>query len=574
MVRPESIRKKRWLVAPAMPTAAAKQLDHIHPILRQVLYNRGLEDPAHVQAFLEGRYLSSVDPFLLADMDKAVARVGRAIEDDELIVVYGDFDADGVTSTVLLTEALRGLGCERRHVRPYIPDRVDEGYGLNEEAIAAISELGASLMITVDCGIRSIREVAYANELGIDVIVTDHHNLGTRMPEAHAVINPKRVDSEYPDRMLAGVGIAYKLAQALYETYPERAKIAITSLLDLVALGTVADLAPLQDENRVLVEAGLQELNQLQRPGLSALAKVAGLKSGGITAESIGFALGPRINAAGRMDHAYSAARLLAASNEYTARQLADELNALNRRRQQLTAELGERAETLVDPDDFVLIAGDESFQSGLVGLVASRLSENSYRPAIVMEKGESQSRGSCRSIPEFHITKALDELSDILVRYGGHAQAAGFTIENENLACFAERMREIAARDLEGRELVPALEIDAEIPLESVDWALFETLRQLEPTGQGNPAPIFVSRNVEVANHRVVGRDGAHLQLSLIADGGSGNGRILAGIAFRQGAWGAAMPARVDIVYSVSVNEWNGRRTLQLMVMDIRAAD
>jgi len=573
MIRPESIRKNRWKIAPALEPSAKEQFAQFHPILSQILFNRGLTNPAQIQAFLEGHYLENNDPFLLADMDLAVSRISKAISNDEMIVIYGDFDADGVTATVLLTEALRGLGLERSKVRPYIPDRVDEGYGLNTGAIERINDFGASLIITVDCGIRSIAEVAYANELGLDVIITDHHSLGSKLPPAQAIINPKRDDSAYPDRMLAGVGIAFKLAQALYQALPERAKINLDSLLDLVAVGTVADLAPLNAENRQLVTAGLQVLNQLQRPGLSALAAVSGLKSGAITAESIGFSIGPRINAAGRLDHAYSAARLLAVTNDYSARQLADELNSLNRKRQQLTAELGELAEEMIDSRDQIIIAYDERFQSGLVGLVASRLAERNYRPAIIIEKGSDMSRGSCRSIPEFNITEALDQVTDLLVRYGGHAQAAGFTVKNENLELFASRMRDIAFQALSEQELVPSIEIDAEIEIADIDWALYENLALLEPTGQGNPTPVFLSRNVEVIYKRAVGQDGSHLQLRLVDSNGGYKEQSIPAIAFRQGDWETTLPSHVDIVYSISLNEWNGRRNLQLVIKDMRPA-
>ena len=515
--------------------------------------------------------MGNSDPYLLAGMDEAVLRVRRAIEEDELIVVYGDFDADGVTATVLLTEALRGLGIERRRIRPYIPDRVDEGYGLNLEAIERIKEFGAGLIITVDCGIRSLAEVAYASELGIDTIVTDHHSLGRKLPQASAVINPKREDSRYPEQMLAGVGIAYKLAEALYLAMPDRVQTDLSTFLDLVAVGTVADLAPLSGENRVLVIAGLEVLNQLERPGLSALASISGLRAGAITAESIGFALGPRINAAGRLEHAYSAARLLAANNDISARQLAKELHQLNARRQQLTSELAEMAEAMVDPDDLILIASDEGFQSGIVGLVASRLAEKNYRPTIIIEKGAEESRGSCRSIPEFHITEALDETAELLVRHGGHAQAAGFTVRNENLDEFVQRLREIAGRQLSGQELVPSIAVDVEIDLDQIDWALQETLAQLEPTGNGNPPPVFLSRHVEVASHRIVGQSGSHLQLRLSSTNGGVAHQLLPAIAFRQGAWGQMLPQYVDIVYTIGVNEWNGRRSLQLVVQDLR---
>ena len=570
MNRPNTLRKNIWQVAPQVPNHVQEKFAHIHPVMLQVLYNRGIIEPAAVQAFLEGRYLESTDPFLLPDMDKAVARIEQAIDNEETIIVYGDFDADGVTSTVLLTEALRGLGADRNLVRPYIPDRVDEGYGLNVEALTELREKGADLIITVDCGIRSVFEVEHANQIGLEMIITDHHSLGPKMPPGTAVINPKRPDSAYPDDMLAGVGIAFKLAQALKQSRPDQATYQDADLLDLVAIGTVADLAPLLKENRKLVIDGLQSLNNSKRAGIAAIARAARLTPGNLTAESIAFGIGPRINAAGRLAHAYSAARLLAASNSRDANHYANELDTLNRKRQKLTAELSELAENMVTPDAPILIAANESFVSGVVGLVASRLAEKHYRPAIVMEQGEDESRGSCRSIDKFHITDALDEVADLLVRHGGHAQAAGFTVRNANLPEFLSRITDVAERKLRDLELVPTLSVDAEIELDDVDWALYEHLHQLEPTGAANPQPVFVSRSVEVIHHRAVGQNGAHLQLTLAAGGISGY-REIGGIAFRQGEWASHLPQTIDLVYSISVNEWRGNRNLQLMVQDIR---
>jgi single-stranded-DNA-specific exonuclease len=573
MKRPANLRPNQWHVAPPISAKAEQQMAHIPPVLRQILFNRGLIEPADVQAFLEGRYLSSTDPFLLADMDKAVARVQQAIANEEMIVVYGDFDADGVTSTVLLVQALRGLGLPRSQVVPYIPDRVDEGYGLNHEALAELKARRAGLVISVDCGIRSVAEVEQAQANGLDMIITDHHSLGRDLPPAQAIINPKRPDSRYPEKALAGVGIAFKLAQALRLTMPQQAQFSDEDLLDLVAIGTVADLAPLKGENRKLVLDGLAVLNQARRPGVAALAQVSGLRPGRMTAESIGFGLGPRINAAGRLAHAYTAAKLLSANNNIMANQLAQELNSLNKKRQQLTADLSALAEAMIDPDAFILIAADEGFLSGIVGLVASRLAERNYRPAIVIEKGETESRASCRSIPEFHITEALDETADLLMRHGGHAQAAGFTVANENLEPFTERITGIAERQLADQTLYPKISIDAEIPLTAVDWALHDSMAQLEPTGYANATPIFLSRGVEVIHHRQVGREGNHLQLRL-SSGGNGSSRILPAIAFGQGTWASMMPQYVDLVYSIGVNEWNGRRDLQLMVQDLRPAE
>ncbi len=566
MNRPENMPYKKWVVAPVVPESLTQAQAHRNPILIQVLYNRGIEDPDEVKTFLDRHYIGATDPFELADMDRAVARIKQAIDQDEMIVVYGDFDADGVTSTVLLVEALRGLGLPRGQVRPYIPDRVDEGYGLNHEALQSLKEGGAELVISVDCGIRSIAEVSQAKNIGLDMIVTDHHSLGTELPPAVAVINPKRPDSTYPEEMLAGVGIAYKLAQALKQAIPERARYETEALLDLVALGTVADLAPLLGENRQLVMEGLRVLNQGRRPGVAALAKVAGLTPGNMTAESIAFGLGPRINAAGRLAHAYDAARLLAVNNDRMAKDYAQTLDQLNRQRQQLTKELSQRAEGMIEPGASLLLAADPSFVGGIVGLIASRLAEKHYRPAIVLEQGELISRGSCRSIPGFHITDALDKLAWLLVKHGGHAQAAGFTIENKNLAEFHERLLAIATEELDEEALTPSIPVDVEMAIGDVDWALFGQLKQLEPTGNANAAPLFMSRDVHVYSHRAVGQDGAHLQLWV----GDGQTKVQC-IAFRQGLWAGRLPDQVDLVYTINVNEWNGNSNLQLMVKDIR---
>jgi single-stranded-DNA-specific exonuclease len=553
---------------PAVPFDLRQELPHLHPSLLQVLYNRNLTREGQIQAFLEGRYQESTDPFLLKDMDRAVARIQQAVENDETVVVYGDFDADGVTATVLLTEALRGLGLSRQQAQPYIPDRIDEGYGLNVDALTSLKEKGVGLVISVDCGIRSIREVEEAAEMGLDMIVTDHHSLGRKLPPAVAVINPKRPDSDYPEKMLAGVGIAFKLAQALRRAMPEQARFSEEALLDLVALGTVADLAPLLGENRKLVTEGLAVLNSCRRPGIDALAKVSSLKPGSITAEAIAFGLAPRINAAGRLSHAYDAARLLAINNLLMADDYARQLNQLNRERQRLTADLTRQAEEMIDPDVPLIIVTGSQFLSGIVGLVASRLADKYYRPTIVIERGESESRGSCRSIPEFHITNALDKVAHLLERHGGHAQAAGFTIRNEHLETFCQEMAAIAAAELEGQELVPAIAVDAELAIGQVDWALQGVLEQLEPTGYANPTPVFLSRNVHVYSHRPVGSESTHLQLWV------GDGRVKhQGIAFGQGSWAGRLPDEIDLVYSVGVNEWNGRRDLQLMVQDIREA-
>jgi single-stranded-DNA-specific exonuclease len=573
---------KRWIVYPQAPASHFARLSHVAPLIVQLLWNREIVDPAAVEAFLRGETTLD-DPFRIKGMNEAVARIRGAIRQGERIAVYGDFDADGVTATALLVQTLSALGAL---VRPYIPHRVDEGYGLNNNALADLAHEGQQLIITVDCGIRSVDEVAFANQRGLDVIVTDHHSIGPELPPALAAINPKRPDCPYPFKGLAGVGLAYKLAQALLRVHRQTpigpvpaVDLSEDDLLDLVALGTVADLAPLLGENRTLVQRGLAQLNRTQRPGLQALMSVAGAAPGKVTSTTVGFALGPRLNAAGRLDSAMLSYELLLTDDVFKASQLAAQLNTLNARRQQVTAEAFEQAQAQIEAngsDGYLHIAASEHFLAGIVGLVAGRLAEQYYRPAIVMELGPQQSRGSARSIGEFDITAALDRCASdgLLVRHGGHAAAAGLTVENDKLPALSAQLRAIAAEQLAGKDLRPPLLIDQEVALGDVDYAVLGLLQEMEPTGHDNPQPRLLSRNLLVRDKRKVGADGAHLKLAVSDPGaGSRSGQIWDAIAFRQGHRYDDLPRFVDLVYSLEENIWNGNRRLQLVVEDLQAA-
>ena len=568
-----SLSPKRWQVTPPAPPSHVAHFPHLHPITVQVLYNRGITDPASVTAFFNGES-GAANPFALEGMADAVTCLRRALRENETIAIYGDFDADGVTATALLVQTLRALGGD---VRPYIPHRVDEGYGLHEEALTKLSRDGARVVVTVDCGVRSVKEIAHANQLGLDVIITDHHSVGTELPTAVAVIDPKRPTSSYPFDELAGVGVAFKLAQALLRSHRQtpvtahETRLEENDLLDLVALGTVADLVPLLGENRTLVRQGLERLNRRERPGIDALCRRSGLKDGQVDATAIGFALGPRLNAAGRVGHAKTAYQLLETRYPAEAEHLAETLDQLNRQRRQLTLDAQERARQLVLSTAKaapLLFAAAPDFQAGIVGLVASRLVDEFYCPSVVVEIGAECSRGSARSIPEFHITHALDQCADMLVRYGGHAAAGGFTVSNENLDKLADKLRELAVEQLAGVELVPALNVDVETDLSQMSWDLQRELTQLEPCGYANPQPLFLSRNVRVYSQRSVGADKRHLKLTL-SDGQT----VWNAIAFRQGEWAGKLPDQVDIVYHLEINEWRDQRQLQLNVQDIRPA-
>ncbi|MBN1120253.1 MAG: single-stranded-DNA-specific exonuclease RecJ [Anaerolineae bacterium] len=565
-------RPKRWRIAPDAPNSFVSQLaqQSIHPVLAQVLHRRGFTTVEAVQDFLK-LYEADDNPFRMKGMVEAVYRLRMAIRHKEPVAVYGDFDADGVTSTTLLTEALTRLGAD---VRPYIPDRVDEGYGLNSPALKTLAEDGIQVVVSVDCGIRSLQEVADARSYGIDMIITDHHSVGQEVPPAVAVINPKQPGCPYPEKMLAGVGVTYKIVQALFmeaqrRGYTRGGEWRPEDWLDLVAIGTVADIVPLRGENRVLVSQGLKALNKPHRPGLRALYGEARIRPGQVTTTTIGFMIGPRINAAGRLRTAMLAYNLLTASDTKQGARLAEQLNNINRERQEKTFEMQEWAEALFpgEPDDEpLLFAADPRFEQGIVGLVASRLTDQYYRPSVVVQVGQGESHGSCRSIPEFHITEALDQCGDLLERYGGHAAAAGFTVQNSNIEELSERLWNIAAEELGDQELIPTLDIDAELTLKQASRELVEALDLLEPTGEANPLPIFLTCGLDVAERNVIGAEGRHLKLRL-SDGDS----TIEAIAYRWGDAIGDLPDRLDVAYHLEINEWNGQQRLQLNIQDMK---
>jgi single-stranded-DNA-specific exonuclease len=546
-----------------------------------MLFNRGLATDAEARDYLNARPGFETDPFLLAGMGAAADRIRFAIQHAEPIAIYGDYDVDGVTATALLVQTIHALGGQ---ARPYIPKRFDEGYGLNTNALDLLKEEGTKLVVTVDCGIRSIDEAAHARHLGLDLIISDHHGPASSLPDALAIINPKQQGDGYPDKDLAGVGLAYKLAQALIGPGSGQSEarqgsdagpggLNTDALLDLVALGTVADLAPLAGENRSLVRRGLRQLRQTPRQGLLSLASVAGLDIRKANAGHIGFILGPRLNAAGRLESALAAYDLLTTDDFMEGGRLAQQLEIQNRDRQNITRRIQAEAETIAvseDPDGLLLFAAAEGFNSGVVGLAAARLVDTYYRPAIVAEIGPETTRGSCRSIPEFHITDALDRCRDLLVRHGGHAAAAGFTVRTENLPELKMRLKAIAAEALADQELRPTLAADCEISLDQLDSQLMTYLSYLQPTGYGNPEAVFVSRDVRVQRSRSIGSEGRHLKLSL------SDGRLtFDAIGFRMGhlEFDYLPPRRADILYTFELNEYNGRTSFQLNLKDIKPA-
>ena len=573
---------KNWVIYPPAPQSLIESVPE-HRLLVQVLYNRGLNTAADINAFLRGIDAVQENPYKLRDMTPAVARIVEAIDRGETICVYGDFDADGVTATTLLVTALQAAGGK---VGPYIPDRVDEGYGLNLDAIERIAQQ-AKLIVTVDSGIRSLREVARAVELGLDVIVTDHHSVGPELPAALAVVNPRRKDCMGHTARLAGVGVAYRLAQAVLRAVAQRRGSRLSEsqvseieegLLDLVALGTVADMMPLLGENRTLVQRGLARLNKPQRVGVETLLTVSDLRPGTVDATAIAFRLAPRLNAAGRLAHAKLAYQLLRTNDPTQAYTLATELEALNNRRRTLTEEAHATAEAQLteqmNKDRALYVVHSPHFVAGIVGLVAGKLTERFYRPVLVIEQGEEESRGSARSIPEFDISAALDEVGGMLIRHGGHSRAAGFTVATRRLTEFAEAVQSIAQRELSRQaDLRPTLYVDAVVTLDEINWTIQEQFMRLEPMGQENPAPLLLCRQVRVREARPIGSQKQHMRL--IVDAGP-NTPVLDAVAFQHGAWVKRLSegCHLDLLFQVEANEWQGRKRLQLNVQDLRVSD
>ncbi len=541
-------------------------------LVGRLLALRGVSDAVAASAFLS-KPGAQPDCSALPDIDIAIDRLARAVSAGESVAVYGDFDVDGVTSAAQLCEALSDLGAAPM---PYIPDRFSEGYGLNIPAIETLHRDGATLLVTADCGTSSVEEVARARELGMDVIILDHHTVPPVLPAANALVNP-RVAGATPGGLLelATAGLAFHVAAALHQACDR--PFAADAYLDVAALGTVCDMAPLVDENRRLVRAGLPAIARTRRPGLRALIEVSRADPSTLSAEDIGYRLGPRLNAAGRISHAKLALELLMTRDEDRGRELAQQLDALNRERQERTLQAVDMATQMVEaagePPALIMV-GHEDFSSGIVGLIASKLVNLYGRPAVVYERGATTSRASCRSIDEFHITDAMRARPDLFVRFGGHRAAAGFTVENARLEEVREHLVAEATRSLAGRELVPVLAIDCNLPLRQLRGEEIRWLGRIGPFGIGNPQPMFLARGVTVIDARTVGNGDRHLKLRL-RDGASRGGASAAtwpAIAFDMGACEAAPGDRVDIVYAVDLGS-PSTNTLEIRVEDIRPA-
>lgn len=562
---------KRWDISRSEWSAKSllvKELS-ISPITAQVLINRGLTSTAEAQMFLRGSVEDLHSPWELSGMKKSVKRILDALKNREKILIFGDYDVDGMTATAILVSFLQKEGVQ---IGYYIPQR-SEGYGLNIAALEKIREQGYDLIITVDCGISNGPEIAYGKELGLDFVITDHHEPGPNLPALETIINPKLEPNKNGLTELAGVGVAFKLIQALGEEL-ELENDQKMSYLDLVALGTVADMVPLVGENRLLVKAGLPLLTKTSRLGLKALLEVAGVDDKEINATHVGFMLAPRLNAAGRMGSPLLALELLLTTSAQKARELALQLQELNKTRQLIEQQTTKEAMAMIQAQgeavgEQVLVLASPLWHTGVLGIVASRLVDIFYRPVILLAMEGDQATGSGRSIPGFDLYQGLRHCDDLLAKAGGHSQAVGMTVEAAKLEDFRQQINSYAEPVLDEKLLKPFLKLEMEVFLEQLDFQLIDELAQLEPFGYGNPEPVFALRHVHLRNYRGVGKDGRHLKLNVIGDEGD-----IDGIGFNMGSYletEMKLEEAVDLAFRLERNHWNDQTRLQLVIEDLK---
>lgn len=545
-----------------------------NPIVSELLSMRGIDSEEKIDDFFSSDYDNLHDPSAFKGMPEAVKRILRAKENGEKVAIFGDYDADGVTATALLHGALSDLGFS--DIAYYIPDRQLEGYGMNEKAIGFLASEGVKLIITVDCGITNADEVEKAKSLGMDVIITDHHNVPDVLPDAVAVINPHIEDSGFPFRDLAGVGVAFKLAVALYAKMAPEKTDQLKWMLDLVCIGTIADCVDLLGENRVFVKYGLIVLSKTKRAGLREMFKVGRIDISEDSipdAHKVAFQIAPRINAAGRMDHASVSYKLIIESDPVAARDMALDVEKKNQERQKVTGQIVKEIEMIASnsfKDKKFIFVANEHWPVGILGLIAGKITDQFQKPTVVLQKQESEYVGSLRSVPEVNIMEALRECSDILIRFGGHAQAAGVRVSHDNIEKFYERMLEAVERKMEGHEAVSCIDIDLEIDPDSIDAELVAELRKMEPFGMGNQEPVFMAKNLTVKDVRVVGNGSKHLKMTL---GAPGSGKVFDSIGFGLGDRfpSVAVGSSIDAVFNLQEDGWNGNRKIQFRIIDLK---
>lgn len=587
---------KKWIVLPPPPAEFVQSHPELPTIVSQLLWNRNIRTQKQIDEFLNPDYSTDIhDPFLFQDMHKAVDIIFDCIKNNKKITVHGDYDADGVDAAVVIISCLKKLGL--KNVDVFIPHREIDGYGLNNNTVKYLKENGTELIITCDCGISNTEEITLAKQLGMQVIITDHHAMPAVFPPADAIIHPLVPNEPYPDKTLAGGGVAFKLVQGLLKKHKETNPLLPDGqtheafekwLLDCVAISTVGDMVPLIGESRTLVRYGLTVLNKTRNLGLQKLLTIAGLadengkpKRGNYDTHTIGFQIAPRINAAGRMDHANVAFALLMAETEEEAQQLAAQLNQNNIDRQKLTEQLISQArqylkETNQQGNPILFVLGN-GWSTGIVGLVASRIKDEYYKPVLVMGLNNNQITGSGRSIKEFNMIRALQSMPEFFYKFGGHPQACGFTLKNpEVLEDFKKQLLEEVAQEVQTVDLTPQITIDAEIDLDEVNWKLYDLLQKFEPFGQANAEPTYVAYGLTIMNIEPVGQDGKHLRLLVKHNSHLIRKTIGFGLGDtkrRPEDWKNCLHPgdKVDLVFSVGVNEWNGNRELQMTIEDIK---
>ena len=566
----QSTMLKRWKIKTPDPQLQVSLSDalRIHPIIIQLLINRQIKTPHEAEHFLKADLASLHDPFFLLDMDEAVTRIKKAQAAREKVLIYGDYDVDGVTSSAILRNVLKKMDME---VINYIPHRLEEGYGLNLKIVDMVRQKGVTLLITVDCGITAFKEVEALKQNGIDVIIIDHHHLSEgRLPGAVAVINPRRPDCPYPFKELASVGLAAKLSQALLGE-----KETVAEYLELVALGTIADVVSLQGENRIFVKNGLPRMAQTKNKGLLALLDVAKLKGKPLRPYYVGFILGPRINATGRMGSAHQSLDLLLSESEEEAYALARNLDEQNAERQKTQSTILAEAMGIVEQqvnfkDHRVIVIHKDGWHKGVLGIVASRLVEKYYRPAIVISTEGGIGTASARSISGFHLVEALSHCAGCLENFGGHRLAAGLTVKSEHITNFRETINAFAQTVIKAEDLIPALEIDAQIPLASLTLDLMKAIEGLEPYGEGNLEPVFCSLNLTVKGQpALMGKDTIKFW---VTDGE----KVLSVVGFGMGKFQELIRhgTPVDVAYHLFIDDWNKKPTVALKLKDLRLRD
>lgn len=575
-----SLTKKRWVFADP-PKREVERLAlglNISPLLATLMINRQVTDEEKGRVFLDADFKSLHDPFDMLGMDRAVERILHAISKGERITIFGDYDVDGVTSAALMFHFFRELGIPFDH---YLPERMSEGYGVNENALDEIKARGSGLVITADCGITAVSQVAHARKIGLDVIVTDHHQVPPEgLPDAVAVLNPHQPGCPYPYKFLSGVGIVFKLAVALRRALRD-AGWSVDRLpnlkkhLDLFTLGTIADMAPLTGENHVLTHNGLEALRTTEKPGLIALKAVAGI-DGKVDAFSIGFGLAPRLNAAGRLGRADSGFELLVSRDIQEAHNLARALDQLNEQRKRTQQIVQDEAEYLIEREvdlesERVLVLASENFHQGVIGIVASKLADKYYRPTFLIAVQDGMGKGSARSIPTFNLYKALSACSEHLVQYGGHAYAAGLNILSHRIDAFRRAINEVSAPYLTDERMVSELKIDAVLPLEEIDLDTYKAIQKLGPFGQVNTMPVFCSRQVRIRDFREIGRDRNHIRFKAMQSKASID---VVGFRFAEAFRYLDPDTLIDIAYELHLNTWNGNEKVELKLLDVRPSD